>query len=176
MTIQVKAILALVVLAIIGGLGWFSYHMVHVWADQKVVNGEQKSVITDQGKTIQQAASSALITNAATANAASQAQAVQDTQGKIDASTEAQIKAITQQYAGGNPASQVTFTPSTPSGPQPSPAPKPAPVAHDPLAPTQPTPYEVAVSQVRITGVWQTYCAGNPSDPDCASVPAPQAQ
>jgi hypothetical protein len=174
MTLQVKAIIGAVLFAIIAGLGWFGYHMVHVWADQKMITGEQTTVIKDQSQTIQLNASSAAITDAATANAASQAQAVQDTQGKIDQSTEAQIKNLAQQYAGQTMTPNVTYTPVTPSTA--SPAPKPVPVTVPATTPSQPTPYEVAVSQVRITGVWQTYCAGNPSDPDCQGVPAPQAQ
>ena len=176
MTLQVKAIIGVIILLIIGGLSWFSYHMVHVWADQKVVTGEQSTVIKDQSKTIQLGASSAAITDAATAGAAAQAQGVQDKQSTIDASTDAQIKAITQQYSGKTmPQTQVTFTPSTQPATTPA-KPAPTPVVVPATTPSQPTPYEQAVSQVRITGVWQTYCAGNPTDPDCQGVPAPQAQ
>jgi hypothetical protein len=172
MTIQAKLILAAVIAVIIGGLGWFSYHMVHVWANQKTTNAEQSVVIKDQGKTIQLDASSAQITDQATANAAQIPQQVQDTQAKIDVSTEAQIKDIAQKYAGQTITTQVTYVPPvTPANPKPVPVTTTKTV--EATAPSQPTPYEVEVSQARINGVWQTYCAGNPSDPDC-STPAQQ--
>jgi hypothetical protein len=167
MTIQVKLIIAAVLAVIIGGLGWFSYHMVHVWADQKTVVSEQKNVIADQGNTIHLNASSAQITDQATASAAMIPQQVQDTQAKIDLSTEAQIKDIAQKYVGQTITTQVTYVPpATPANPKPAPVTTTKTV--DATTPSQPTPYEVEVSQARINGVWQTYCAGNPSDPDCA--------
>jgi hypothetical protein len=169
---QAKGIIAVVVLAIIGGLVFWVKHDSKVITQQTVTNAQQTTVINTQNTTIKQDASSAAITDTVTASAAAVPGQVQDTQTKIDASTDAQIKAITQKYAGQNPPNTVTFTPTTPSSPNAKPAPVPAPVATT----DQPTPEDVEISQVRITGVWQTYCAGNPSDPDCASVPAPLAQ
>lgn len=174
MTLQVKAIIALIVALVIGGLGWFSYHMVQVWSTQKTTNAEQSTVIKNDAKTIVLQASSAAITDQATAAVVSQAQVVQDKQDKITLSTDDQIKALAQQYAGQTITPNVTYTPVT-NG-KTAPVPTKAPVAVPATTPSQPTPYEVAVSQVRITGVWQTYCAGNPDDPDCQGVPAPQAQ
>lgn len=176
MNLQAKLIGAGVIALIIAGLGWFGYHMVQVWSNQKTTNAEQSTVIKDQSTTIVLQASSAAITDTATAAAASRAQAVQDKQGTIDSSTEAQIKALTQQYAGQTITPNVTYTPVTSGSATPAPVQPKAAVVVPATTPSQPTPYEVAVSQVRITGVWQTYCAGNPDDPDCQGVPAPQAQ
>lgn len=164
---QAKAVIGVVILAIIGGLIFWVKHDSKVITQQTVTNAQQTTVINNQKNTIELQASGAAITDQATANAAVIAQHVQDTQAKIDSSTEAQIKDIAQKYAGQTITTQVTYVPpATPANPKPAPVTTTKTV--DATTPSQPTPYEVEVSQARIDGVWQTYCAGNPSDPDCA--------
>lgn len=164
---QAKAVIGVVVLAIIGGLIFWVKHDSKVITQQTVTNAQQTTVINSQKNTIELQASGAAITDQATAAAAQIPQQVQDTQAKIDVSTETQIKDIAQKYAGQTITTQVTYVPpATPANPKPAPVTTTKTV--DATAPSQPTPYEVEVSQARIDGVWKTYCAGNPTDAACA--------
>lgn len=177
---QAKAVIGVVVIAIITGLVFWVRHDSKVITQKTVDNAQQTTVINTQDKTIAQDASSAAITDNATGAAAQIPTQVQSVQTGITNSTDARIAEITKKYAGQTIPTQVTFTPATPVVTNGQSAPKPAPVTQTvtkpATAPSEPTPYEVEVSQARIDGVWQTYCAGNPGDAACQGVPAPQAQ
>lgn len=191
-TWEIKAAIAAAILAVLALVGWFGVHEYHtVLSDQTKIGG-QTQVIKDQANTIQQAASTAAVTDTVVASAVQADQAATVGANNIQSWVATQSAQIEAQYASG---AQFTVPPATsasvpavttggktyptlvvPSAVAPT---KPAPVAVTTITSDQagdvvPTGKDAALDTVQLTGSWMTYCAAvGTGDPKCASVPKP---